>query len=112
MVQAIIKTGGKQYSVQEGDVIDIELLPADPGSKVHFSEILFTADGSERCVGSPTISDFVVEGEVIGIVPGKKVTTLKYKRSHNQCRKWGHRQKYTRVKITKVAKSDSKRKAA
>jgi large subunit ribosomal protein L21 len=99
---AIIKTGGKQYRVAEGDVIDVELLNTDQGSEVKFGEVLFAFDGSESKVGSPSIANFFVYGEVLGTVKGEKVTTVKYKRSHNQARKWGHRQHYTRVKITGI----------
>ena len=100
---AIIKTGGKQYRVSVGDFVDVELLnDTDQGAKVAFGEVLFAFDGSNTKVGQPHIPNFQVFGEVIGVVKGEKVTTLKYKRSHNQCRKWGHRQKYTRVKITAI----------
>lgn len=101
---AIIKTGGKQYRVALGDVIDVELLDSDTGAQVEFGEVLFVFDGSNTHVGQPAISNFPVYGEVLGKVSGEKVTTLKYKASHNQCRKWGHRQKYTRVKITGIGK--------
>jgi len=99
---AIIKSGGKQYRVQKGDVIDVELLNMDPGSQVEFGEVLFAFDGSNTQLGSPVIPNFLVLGEVVGMVKGEKVTGLKYKPSHNQCRKWGHRQRYTRVKITSI----------
>lgn len=98
----IIKTGGKQYRVAVGDIIDVELLGSEPGEKIEFSEILFANDGSKSHVGQPSVANFHVQGEVIGEVKGEKITTLKYKRSHNQCRKWGHRQRYTRVKITGI----------
>lgn len=106
---AIIKTGGKQYRVKLGDIIDVELLGSDPGAHIEFSDVLFAYDGSKSHVGKPSIVNFPVYGEVIGTVSGEKVTSLKYKRSHNQCRKWGHRQKYTRVKITGIG---SKKKEA
>ena len=99
---AIIKSGGKQYRVQQGDVIDVELLSADPGAQIEFGDVLFSFDGSETKFGSPSIPNFLVYGEVVGMVKGEKVTGLKYKPSHNQCRKWGHRQQYTRVKITGI----------
>lgn len=100
---AIIKTGGKQYRVAVGDVIDVELLGnTDQGAKVEFGEVLFAFDGSKTQIGKPSVPNFLVSGEIVGTVSGEKVTSLKYKRSHNQCRKWGHRQKYTRVKITGI----------
>jgi large subunit ribosomal protein L21 len=105
---AIIKTGGKQRRVAVGDIIDVELLSADQGSEVEFGEVLFAYDGSKVQVGKPGIPNFMVYGEVIGTVKGDKVTSLKYKASHNQCRKWGHRQKYTRIKITGIGKKENK----
>jgi large subunit ribosomal protein L21 len=107
---AIIKTGGKQYRVAVGDVIDVELLndTTEKGAKVQFGEVLFTNDGSKSQLGSPSIAQFLVHGEVQGMVAGEKVTGLKYKASHTYCRKWGHRQKYTRVKITAIGQHNEK----
>lgn len=105
---AIIKTGGKQYRVAVGDIIDVELLTTDQGSQVEFGDVLFSYDGSNTQVGNPGIPNFFVYGEVLGTVKGDKVTSLKYKASHNQSRKWGHRQQYTRVKITGIGKKDKK----
>lgn len=99
---AIIKTGGKQYRVKMGDIIDVELLNSDPGAHIEFSDVLFAYDGSKTHIGQPGIPNFLVYGEVLGQVKGEKVTSLKYKASHTQCRKWGHRQQYTRVKITGI----------
>jgi len=99
---AIIKTGGKQYRVAIGDIIDVELLETDAGANIEFGDVLFAYDGSKTHIGNPGIPNFLVYGEVLGQVSGEKVTSLKYKASHNQCRKWGHRQKYTRVKITGI----------
>lgn len=101
---AIIKTGGKQYRVAVGDIIDIELLTADQGSQVEFGDVLFAYDGSKAQVGKPSIPNFLVYGEILGTVKDQKITSLKYKPSHNQCRKWGHRQKKTRVRITGIGK--------
>jgi len=106
----IIKTGGKQYRVKMGDIIDVELLDADQGAEIQFTDVLFAYDGSKSHVGSPLVENFPVTGEVMGTVSGEKVTSLKYKRSHNQCRKWGHRQKYTRVKITAIGTNKSNNK--
>ncbi len=108
---AIIKTGGKQYRVKLGDIIDVELLGSDAGAQIEFGDVLFAYDGSKTHIGQPSIPNFLVYGEVIGQVSGEKVTSLKYKASHNQCRKWGHRQKYTRIKITGIgSKRQSKEK--
>ncbi len=100
---AIIKTkGNKQRRVEVGDVIDVDLLDVDVGAHVAFEEVLLACDGSQTHVGQPCLSDFFVYGEVLGRVSGEKVTGLKYKPSHNECRKWGHRQPYTRVKIVEI----------
>lgn len=108
---AVIKSGSKQYRVKEGDEIDVELLASDPGTKIQFAgeQILFAYDGSKAHVGQPNIPNFIVSGEIIGTVPGKKTRGLKYKASHNQCRQWGHRQKYTRVKITGIEKKSKEK---
>lgn len=106
---AIIKTGGKQYRVAVGDIIDVELLNSDAGAQIEFGDVLFAYDGSKTHIGTPSISDFLVYGEIVGQVSGEKVTSLKYKASHNQCRKWGHRQKYTRVKITGIGSKHQKK---
>lgn len=100
---AIIKTGGKQYRVQKGDIIDVELLNnVQEGGEVKF-EVLFIANGSEFQVGKPHLPGSSVTGKLIGTVPGPKVTTMKYKRSHNEYRHWGHRQKYARIEIIEIA---------
>jgi large subunit ribosomal protein L21 len=99
---AIIKTGGKQYRVQEGDVIDVELLgDTQEGTVVEF-EALFVSNGSNFKFGAPHLPKSVT-GKFLGVVPGPKITTMKYKRSHNQYRHWGHRQKYSRIEITGIA---------
>lgn len=105
---AVIKTGGKQYTVKKGDIIDVELLDVNPGDNIQFGEVLFTGGESKAQIGQPTISNLAVFGEVVGLFYGEKITSLKYKRSHNQRRRWGHRQKYTRVKITEIGAQDKK----
>ena len=100
---AIIQTGGKQYKVEEGDIVDVELLDAEPGATVNFAQVLFFADGSDSHVGVPNVKDVVVSGELLDMVSGPKITSVKYKPSHHQYRKFGHRQKYSRVKITEIS---------
>ena len=96
---AIFQSGSKQYKVNEGDEVDVELLDKEPGAKVEF-KVLFH-DGH---VGTPYLDHFVVTGEVVGETSGPKVTFMKYRASHNSRRKHGHRQKYSRVKITGIKK--------
>lgn len=97
---AIIQTGGKQYRVEKGDVIEVELLGQDDGA-VEFN-VLFHSDGKAVKIGTPNIDKCVVKGEVLGEIKGPKVIAFKYKRRKNYHRKVGHRQKYSRVKITDI----------
>lgn len=101
---AIIKTGGKQYRVAKDDIIEVEMLNAEPGEKVEFAEVLFIGDEHSPKIGAPSVKGFKVTGELLDIVGGPKVVSLKYKPSHNNYRKFGHRQHYARVKITEIAK--------
>lgn len=101
MDYAIIKTGGKQYRVKAGDVIDVELLEGQPGDTIHFSDILFVSRSSESTIGQPVVKDFTVTGELVEIAKGPKVTSIKYIPG-NHYRKFGHRQKYSRIKITGI----------
>ena len=100
----IIATGGKQYRVKKGDIIDVELLSAKDG-KVEFSEVLLYHDGKSPTIGLPHVEKCIVQGEVLGEEKGPKVIAYKYKRRKNYHRKVGHRQKYTRVKITEISSS-------
>lgn len=98
---AIIHTGGKQYRVEKGDVIEVELLKAESGA-VEFKEVLLFNDGKKAHVGTPHVAKCLVKGEVVGDTKGPKVVCFKYKRRKNYRRKVGHRQKYAVVKITDI----------
>ncbi|WP_348663736.1 50S ribosomal protein L21 [Chlamydia vaughanii] len=100
---AIIQTGSKQYQVRQGDVIDVELLDdISEGQEIVFQEVLFTFDGSKASLGTPTVTNAVVKGELLSRVRGEKVIAYKYKRRKNYHRKIGHRQNYLRVKISNL----------
>lgn len=100
---AIIETGGKQYRVEKGDIIDVELLgQLDNGSKVEFKEVLFLYNGKNSIVGTPHIAKCHVSGEFLEQVKGPKVIAYKYKERKNVRKKIGHRQKYARVRITEI----------
>lgn len=101
---AIIQTGGKQYQVEEGDTIEVELLNAESDT-IEFNEVLFLNDGQAICVGTPHVEGCSVKGKVIGDKKGAKVISFKYKRRKNFHRKVGHRQNYSVVKITAIARS-------
>jgi large subunit ribosomal protein L21 len=99
---AIIETGGKQYRVEKGDVIDVELLGAEKGGTVEFKNVLFANTGSAAKVGKPHVDGMVVVGELMQEIRGPKVISFKYKKRKNYRRKVGHRQNYSRVKITEI----------
>lgn len=102
---AIIETGGKQYKVKKGDVIDVELLNDASGNQVQFNQVLFINDGKHSKVGTPTVDASKVLGEIIDHVKGPKVVAYKYKQRKNVRRKVGHRQNYSRVKIVDITSS-------
>jgi large subunit ribosomal protein L21 len=99
---AVIKTGGKQYKVSEGETLKIEKLEIEPGQKVTFNEVLMIADGEKVQVGSPQVEKAVVEAKVISQGKGKKVNILKFKRRKHSMKKQGHRQLFTEIKIGKI----------
>lgn len=98
---AIIETGGKQYRVEEGDEIDVELLHTEGSMK--FEKVLLVHDGKAPIIGKPHLAKCAVHAEVIGQAKGPKVIAFKYKKCKNSRRTVGHRQKYSRVKITKIS---------
>ncbi len=98
---AIIETGGKQYRVEKGDVIDVELLGAEKGP-VEFKHVLFLNTGNATKIGTPYVAASVVKGDLLEEVKGDKVIAFKYKRRKPVRRKVGHRQRYSRVKITEI----------
>lgn len=102
---AIIETGDKQYLVREGDVMDIDLLhlEATAEKNIKFDKVLLFNDGINSHVGLPHLPKCVVHAEFIKDTKGPKVIAFKYKRCKNYRRTVGHRQKYSRVKIVKIA---------
>jgi large subunit ribosomal protein L21 len=104
---AIIKCGGKQYRVQKNDVIDVELIDQEKGSKIEFGDILFVGNGQEFNFGNPHLGTFFVKGELVDFVKGPKITSIKYQPG-NHYKKFGHRQKYCRVKITDIGSNKQK----
>ena len=99
---AIIETGAKQYRVQEGDVIDVELLEADASGKIQFKNVLFINNKTDMKIGSPYLPNSFVTAELLQEVRGPKVIAFKYKQRKGVRRKVGHRQDYVRVKITGI----------
>ena len=99
---AVIKTGGKQYRVQQGDVIFVEKLNAQADEAVTFDEVLLVGEADQSKVGTPVVEGAKVEGKVLAQVKGKKIVVYKYKAKKNERRKQGHRQPYTKVEITAI----------
>lgn len=99
---AIIATGGKQYRVQEGDVVFVEKLNADVDSTVEFNEVVVISKDGNITVGKPVIEGATVTGKVLGQGKEKKVIVFKYKAKKDYRRKQGHRQPYTKVQIEKI----------
>ncbi len=100
---AIIKSGGKQYCVQEGDIIEVEKINLAEGqAEVNFEDVLALNDG-EMVVGTPNVAGAVVSAEVVEQGKGKKVIIYKYKSKKDYRKKQGHRQPYTKVKITSIS---------
>jgi large subunit ribosomal protein L21 len=98
---AVIKTGGKQYRVSEGDRLRVERLPGAVGSKIEFADVLMIG-GESVSVGTPLVKGAKVLGEIVGQDRSKKVVVFKMRRRKNYRRKRGHRQAYTEVRITSV----------
>lgn len=109
---AIMQSGSKQYRVEEGDIVDVELLEAKAGETHVFKEVLFVQEASESKVGLPFVEGCVVQGEILGEAKGPKVISFKIKRRKNCRKKIGHRQKYARVRITAIGSADKKPKEA
>lgn len=100
---AVIKTGGKQYKVKQGQTIKIEKLGAEIGDKVKFDTLMVaSSDGEELNLGKPSLGE-QVEGKVLELGKSKKVTVVKYKRKTRYKRTLGHKQPFTKVEITSIA---------
>lgn len=100
---AVIKTGGKQYKVSEGDIVKVEKLPVEEGQEVVLEEVLLINDENGNVkVGKPVVEGAKVIGKVLEQGKAKKIYVMKYKRRKNYRRKQGHRQPFTKIKIEKI----------
>jgi large subunit ribosomal protein L21 len=99
---AIIKTGGKQYLVKEGDKVKIEKIEGNAGETFTFSDVLFSSDEKEIKVGAPIIKGSKVEAKILKQDKSKKVWGIKHKPKKRYKVKFGHRQPFTEVEITKI----------
>jgi large subunit ribosomal protein L21 len=99
---AIIETGGKQYKVQEGDIVYVEKLNADEGQAVSFDRVLLVSGDAGLVPGKPYVDGAKVEGTVLGQGKSKKIIVYKYKAKKNIRKKQGHRQPFTKVQIDTI----------
>jgi len=99
---AVVKTGGKQYKIEEGEILRFEKIPGDVGSPVTFDQVLMFSDGEKVQIGQPTLENVAVEGRIIEQAKARKVIVFKYKRRKRYHRKHGHRQQYTAVQIDSI----------
>ena len=99
---AIVETGGKQYRVQRGQIIDVERLPVEVGQQVELDKVLLVADDGKVTVGQPTVEGAKVRATVLRHDKARKIIVFKYKPKKRYRRKTGHRQHFTRLQIDEI----------
>ena len=105
---AVIEACGKQYKVEEKDVVFFEKLDAEEGKKVTFDKVILVSDDGKVQVGNPYVKGVKVEGKVVAHGKGKKIIVFKMKAKKNERKKQGHRQPYTKVEITSIKTATAK----
>lgn len=105
---AVVNTGGKQYKVQQGEVLRVEKISGDIGSPVTFDRVLMFSDGENVKIGQPVLDDVAVQGHIVEQGKAKKIIVFKYKRRKRFRRKQGHRQEYTAVQIDAITAGAAK----
>lgn len=99
---AVVETGGKQYRVRKGDVLEIERLDGEAGQKITLDRVLAISNGTDLTVGTPAVAGASVSGEILGQIRGDKVVNFKKKRRKGYHRKIGHRQNLTRLRVDAI----------
>ena len=99
---AVVRTGGKQYRVAQGDVIAVEKLAGEPGSTIELAEVLMVGEGADAAAGTPLVAGASVSAELVEHRRADKIIVFKKKRRHNYRRKNGHRQHQTVLRITEI----------
>lgn len=99
---AVVATGGKQYKVEEGDILRVEKLTGDVGSQIAFDNVLIFSDGENVKIGQPDVDGVTVHGQIVAQGKNKKILVFKYKRRKRYRRKQGHRQPFTAVRIDRI----------
>ena len=105
---AVVTSGGKQYKVQEGEILRVEKIPGNVGGSVIFDKVLMVADGDKVNIGQPVLDDALVEGHIVEQGKAKKIIVFKYKRRKRYRRKQGHRQQFTAIKIDSIKAKTAK----
>ena len=99
---AVVKTGGKQYRVSQGDRLKVETLEAEAGSEINLDQVLMLGSGETVTVGAPMVANASVSAKVVSHGRGKKVTIIKFRRRKHHRKQAGHRQNYTELEITGI----------
>ena len=99
---AVIKTGGKQYKVQAGDLVKVEKLDAEEGKTIKITDVLMVIDGENTTVGTPNVKGASVSAKVNSHGRGPKIKIVKFRRRKQHRKQMGHRQAYTELSITKI----------
>lgn len=100
---AIIRSGGKQYRAEVGNIIDVDRLTNEVGESLELNDVLLVEDGDNTVIGQPTVEGAVVKATVVEQFRGKKILVYKYNQRTNYRRKQGHRQYYTRLQIDEIS---------
>jgi large subunit ribosomal protein L21 len=100
---AVIKSGGKEYRVSKGDLIQVEKLDGKVGDEVALKDVLMVSDGGQAQLGTPLLTQAVVTGKIVDLAQGRKVRGYKMKRRKNYRRMMGHRQTYTYLRIEDIS---------
>ena len=109
---AIVEISGKQYKVQEGDIVFVDRIEsAEEGQELTFDKVLFVSDGKKVTVGTDTVKGATVKASVVGHGKAKKIIVFKYKAKKNYRRTQGHRQPYTKIQIEKISTATRAKKA-
>lgn len=111
MNYAIIEAGGKQYVAREGETIDVDRLPQEVGDTVQWKDVLLLVQDSKVTVGTPSVKGASVKGKVVAQIKAPKILVFKYKAKERYRRRFGHRQRYTKVQIDKISVTKPRKKA-
>ena len=109
---AVVEACGKQYKVEEKDIVFFEKLDAEEGKKVTFDKVMLVSDNGKVQVGNPYVKGVKVEGKVVSHGKAKKIIVFKMKPKKNERKKQGHRQPYTKVEITSIKTEAAKKETA